>query len=427
MTNQRGRPPATRQRRGAPVRRRQIAGTQVRIAGKDIALSQLRRAPGAHRALIEQAKVVDGCGWCLCSDPAPRLVIRHRGGIYYLACWPDGGQQHARDCEFYNTGGQWSGRSQYQAGALREDDDGGASVALSLPLQVRTTTPATATASSRDVGAARSRMGLLGLLHYLWERADLTRSTPSSPAEPGRRGWARCSPLVQAATVGVTSAGLPLAWNCYVVPPFDPAHPEQHRAAFARFTDRLGERNGVVQRGLMMGAVRSWTPTRYGQRCDLRHHRAPIFFSAAQYERIRRSAPSAMTDQRPADSEQVLIALVSRSDRGNLSAVGAAVMLTNADFVPADSTHEVIMADALTAANRAFIKPLRYDGDTASLPDFVLTDTEPATVVEVWGMLDREEYAARKQAKLSHYRSTDTPLIEWDVRTPLPDLERRCR
>lgn len=58
----------------------------------------------------------------------------------------------------------------------------------------------------------------------------------------------------------------------------------------------------------------------------------------------------------------------------------------------------------------------------AVLPDFVLTDTDPATMVEVWGMLDRDDYTARKRAKIIHYRSTDTPLIEWDVRDRLPDL-----
>ncbi|NIB33423.1 DUF1173 domain-containing protein [Pseudonocardia sp. MCCB 268] len=49
-----------------------------------------------------------------------------------------------------------------------------------------------------------------------------------------------------------------------------------------------------------------------------------------------------------------MLALVSRSERGTFSAVAAAVMLTNAGFVPADSSHEVVMADALTAAGRSF-------------------------------------------------------------------------
>lgn len=267
-------------------------------------------------------------------------------------------------------------------------------------------------------------MGLLGLLHYLWERADLTRSAAQNGTGTGRRGWAAASPLLRSAITGVTSAGLPLSWCCYVVPPFDPAHPDQHNGTFARFTGRLVERNGTAQRGLVLGAVRSWSPTRYGQRCDLRHHRTPIFFSTALHERIRRAAPSAMTNRRPAGSEQVVLALVSRSEKGNLSAIGAAVMLTNADFVPADSTHEVVMADALTAAKRSFVKPLRYDGDAAVLPDFVLIDTDPTTMVEVWGMLDRDDYTARKQTKVEHYRSTNTPLIEWDVRRPLPDLRR---
>lgn len=387
---------------------------------------QLRRTPGAYRALVEQAKVTDGCGWCLCTAPAPRLVIRHRAGVYYLACWPGGGVEHAERCEFHNDGAAWSGRSHYHDGALDEADDGTATVALAVPLRVRTEAADTPTAAAAPggPGATRARMSLLGLLHYLWERAELTTWDPS-PSSARRPGWAWCSPRLQAATAGVSSSGLELDESCYVIPPFDPATPERHQAAFEQFTAQLGEHDGVARRGLLLGAVRSWTPTRYGQRCDLRHHRTPLYFSTALHARLQRAAPAAMAEQRPAGSEQIVLALVSRSERGNLSAVAAAVMLTNAGFVPADSSHEVVMADSLTAAGRSFTKPLRYDAEAVTLPDFVLTDTDPATVVEVWGMLGREDYAARKQGKITYYRDEGTPLIEWDTRGPLPDLGRR--
>lgn len=128
-----GRPSTSRHRGSQSAHKREISRTRVRLAGHEVALWQLRRAAGDYRALVEKAKVTDGCAWCLCTDPSPRLVIRHREGIYYLACWPGGGQTHVRSCEFYNTGGRWSGRSHYQPGALQEDDDGSASVSLSLP------------------------------------------------------------------------------------------------------------------------------------------------------------------------------------------------------------------------------------------------------------------------------------------------------
>ncbi|MEV1294908.1 DUF1173 family protein [Pseudonocardia sp. NPDC049635] len=445
----RGRPPAVRGLRSAYPRTRTThhhsaspgdgagaggggvaAGSRarVRLAGREVVLSALRRSPGAYRALFEQAKVMQGCGWCLCTAPAPRLVIRHRAGIYYLACWPGGGSEHTQGCEFHNDGAAWSGRGQYQRGALDEATDGSASVALSVPLRLRTDT-ATPSSTSRggidSGGVGRSRMSLLGLLHYLWDRAGLTRCDEQS--RDRRPGWAGVSPRLQAATDGVSSAGLDLGESCFVVPPFDPADPDRHQGAFAAFTGRLGEHAGTVRRGLVCGAVRSWTPTRYGQRCELRHHREPVYFSEALHARVARAAPVAMAATRPPGSEQIVLVLVTRTERGYLAAAAAAVMLTTAGFVPAESSHEVVMADALSAAGRSFVKPLRYDATTPVLPDFVLTDTDPHTVVEVWGMGEREDYTTRKRDKIAHYHREAIPLIEWDTRHPLPALHHPGR
>ena len=98
-----------------------------------------------------------------------------------------------------------------------------------------------------------------------------------------------------------------------------------------------------------------------------------------------------------------MLALIEGSPHGYLRLVDAAVMLTSRDYLPADSSHEVVMSDALVAAHRAFTKPLRYGGETV-LPDFVLTDTDPPTVVEVWGIAGRSDYEARKRTKLDALR-----------------------
>lgn len=183
MTYGYGRSLAPRQRRGQPSRNPAVSRTRVSLAGREVALWQLRRAAGDYRALVEKAKVTDGCAWCLCTDPAPRLVIRHREGIYYLACWPGGGQAHARGCEFRNTGGQWSGRGYYQAGALQETDDGAASVALSLPLHVRTTNPAAA-----GVTPSPAMRGLRGHGWACWGCCTVVGTREPDPLHPGRGG-----------------------------------------------------------------------------------------------------------------------------------------------------------------------------------------------------------------------------------------------
>ncbi|MGY2119418.1 hypothetical protein ACW9HR_36500 [Nocardia gipuzkoensis] len=55
-------------------------------------------------------------------------------------------------------------------------------------------------------------------------------------------------------------------------------------------------------------------------------------------------------------------------------------------------------------------------------PDFILTDSQPATVVEVWSLHGRADYEARKAIKLTEYRESGVPLIEWTITEPLPHI-----
>ena len=84
------------------------------------------------------------------------------------------------------------------------------------------------------------------------------------------------------------------------------------------------------------------------------------------------------------------------------------------DYLPAESSFEVAMADKLAAAGRTFTKPMRYEsrpGTGPVLPDFVLTDTRPATVVEVFGVTGRADYDARAREKRAYYAREGIPLL----------------
>lgn len=56
----------------------------------------------------------------------------------------------------------------------------------------------------------------------------------------------------------------------------------------------------------------------------------------------------------------MVLLVVDRAPRGYLRLIDAAALLATADFLPAESAFEVRMADALVAADRRFVKPLRY-------------------------------------------------------------------
>ena len=148
-----------------------------------------------------------------------------------------------------------------------------------------------------------------------------------------------------------------------------------------------------------------------------------MFADDALVAKLRRSFRAVFAQARPEQSRRVVLLVVDRTPRGNLQLVDAAAMLTTSTWLPADSSFEVHAADALVAAGRQILKPLRYDHRDAVLPDFVLLDVQPPVAFEVWG-LTTPDYQVRKRAKQQFYSdgSQQLGLLEWDVNTPLPDL-----
>lgn len=184
------------------------------------------------------------------------------------------------------------------------------------------------------------------------------------------------------------------------------------------------------RRALVLGPIKEVNPTPYGVAYRLAHQRTPLYARAALHARATRSYRHAFGKTAAEHgATRVALFVVERSPKGHLIAVDLAAMLTTSTFIPADSSHEVVMADALAACRRAFIKPLRYDTADAVLPDFVLTDVTPAAYVEVYGIHGRETYDRRKAEKREFYHRQGSQLIEWDVAQPLPVLARsgqRC-
>uniref|UniRef100_UPI0004A6C153 DUF1173 family protein n=1 Tax=Nocardia brasiliensis TaxID=37326 RepID=UPI0004A6C153 len=170
----------------------------------------------------------------------------------------------------------------------------------------------------------------------------------------------------------------------------------------------------------------------YGLRYQLaqQNPKRQVYVDERLDAQLRRSYRNAFSDAAErVRGRRVVLFYVERSQGGFATAVDAAVMLTNRGYIPGDSSYEVQMADALTAAGRSFVKPLTFDAaadhavTSAVFPDFVLTD-EAATYVEVWGLFGRVDYERRKAEKLAHYQQTAARLIEWTVTEPMPALGR---
>lgn len=103
------------------------------------------------------------------------------------------------------------------------------------------------------------------------------------------------------------------------------------------------------------------------------------------------------------------------------NAIDIALMVVSPRFIPLDSSHEATIEKKLWEEERAFIKPLRYDSEEDTLPDFILTDTESEDTVplEVFGM-NTPEYIERKLHKQAQYAEKygDDKWWSWDATMP---------
>ncbi|MFE3280545.1 DUF1173 family protein [Nocardia sp. NPDC059239] len=405
-------------------------GGLVRVAGMSIRLAQLRDRPGRYGAVLAHAKATEGHAECLCADPPRRLVIRNnsRTGLFYLARWP-GDDQHAGGCGFHRLDNSLSGRSTYTAAAIQETVDG-ISIRLAAALTRNTSNRRAATthhdrpAAQADAAPARRAVGLLGLLHLLLDESGMTVWRRGARY----RSWGVCAAAFRrcAATCRLNSA-TPLSEVLYVVPQYTGKQDPNGQSAFDDFLDRLNSTRSRVPRGLILGEIREIKPAKYSLSYHLAHHPKPVYVTPELDRAARISYPVAFAEAgTSAGGHRLALFLVERMSSGNLRVVDMAVALTTAHRIPVDSSLELRMADALVEHRRGFVKPLRFDAaHDVVLPDFVLTDTQPHALVEVYGVRGREAYDQRKAAKQALYQAGDRPVVTWDGVGELPDLALR--
>ena len=397
------------------------APSLVRLAARVLPLASVRRDRARLANLFSKARAEDGCAYCLCLPGRDlRLVIRVRDGRHHLAGWPGEGHEHAAGCEFHKLAPDLSGQSGYAEGAIVERPDA-LTVRLNHPLTLRLTgiTPPSA-APVGPAAEARRGVGLLGLTHLLWEIAGLNHWTPAAQ----RTIWSSCHRRISSHLPHITVSGEPLETVLYLVPPFRRDTATTAGQALEAFLERLVPGPRLSRHGLVLGEVKEISPARYGLQTTLRHFPRRLYLDDALHSRLARSYPRALSATAAASREarQVGLFVVARSPGGHLTVVDGAFMLTTRQYLPAESLHEVTMADALTARGLRFHKPLRYEG-TAVFPDFVISNAGSDPVyVEVYGVRGREGYDLRRQRKQEFYRTSGVPVIAWTVSEPLPLL-----
>ena len=419
---------------------------RIRLGDKVFTRQALSSEDG--QKAMQDAYVAGDRPQCLCQGdkkPLPLYIARWGDGLL-LKRMPNSGDVHHPDCESYGHVSP-NAHAVYTDEAIAELDDGRVRIALEAPLSL--TAGAAPVGDYREAIASdtagitrkRAKVTLRGLLNYLWEEARLNRWFP---AMTGKRGLSVVYHYLRQ-TLAERELGprLPLADAIYI-----PAVRRslervtvlaELEAHYAHLQRRHGPRYTPVL--LVLGEVLRLDAAEEGS------HRLVLkgMANVALHEtngaltRLRASWPTAFsrldlahananTAPEAEPNRVFVLAGVTFTRRRQLSVVYAAALETTHEFIPVESAAEATMARALVHQGRAFEKPLRYDGAAELFPDFRLLDTEPPTVIEVWGM-NTPEYLDRKRIKRDTYRHDRVPLIEWNAAAdePLPPLSKGAR
>jgi hypothetical protein len=348
---------------------------------------------------------------CACpGQGAKHLAIRHfdDADLFTLARYPLSGDQHAQDCRFYSPNPKRSGLCGYQSNVVEEGPEG-ISVRLEIGLTRRTPQAQTTQGQIHAPATTRGRgsqpaMRLLGLLHLLWEEANLNTWWPAMQGK--RNQWLVNRELEKAASE-ITASRVKL--NSVLLLPDSRADGDWAKRNQACVRRAVDERRRLIA---VVPLMKYSDERAQGMLSALKiagFHGIPhLSMTPALWNETCRRFPHAITAWQHQQQVMAVAALEIKPGKavGRFAdVVSLALMPVTANWIPFDSMYEKRIADKLTAEGRGFSKPLRYDADNAVIfPDFVLRDMTKETPLEVFGRSD-EAYIARKAEKTAYYQA----------------------
>lgn len=336
---------------------------------------------------------------------------------YWLARWSNSGFEHAADCRFYSI---WADDRQsqiYASEVVKTISPGCFRIKLPTGLQKKEASGVTAPARQPALTVNGKRqcqpaMSILGLMHFMWEKAEINHWHPNFDKRTRDDAWAawRLKQIAGKISVGKTSLdsvlltlakpGSQAMKNNWAV--VDGAEKSAKRLVLISCLDssvREEQRNLKGSLPLILSAGFPY-----------------LVLPSDSINRLERSFSRELSDWRRGKK----VMLIAETDPpvkkfkqlngktipyNTCTVIDAALMTVSDRFIPLDSSWEGVIEEKLWQEKRQFIKPLRYDGEADVFPDFLLQDVPGSDVVplEVFGMTT-PDYLARKAEKLKHYQ-----------------------
>ena len=342
-------------------------------------------------AYAQRARVL-----CLCRrDRELPLYTALRGESHVLARWPGTGARHAPHCDHYEAPDFLTGLGELRGSAILDSEDGGeTALRFGFPLTrgAARAAPAALSNDKPDVKASGARLTMRGLLHYLWDRAELTHWHPRMA---GKRNWYIVRRQLLQAAHHCTARGESLARVLFVPETFRSS--EKQALAQRRHGElALAEasRDAIM---IVIGEVKAIEADRYGEKILLRHLADwPLLMDADMTRRFHKrfALEEGLWRAAGEDGHLIMAASFSIQQNGLPSLYEVALMPVTPEWIPYEVLEDRALVASAVAAERRFVKGLRLNlSSERPIASLTLVDTgEDATAIHLARALPNPAY-----------------------------------
>jgi Protein of unknown function (DUF1173) len=364
---------------------------------------------------------------CLCVKNGVEMYVS-KFRQFVVKRMPETGSKHHVSCPSYEPPVSESGLGYVIGEAVIEKAPDLIEVRLDFPLtryDVRAAERGEP-CESGSVSGSRKRLGIRGLLHLLWDRAQFNRWHPRM--ENKRSWWVVRKHLIEAAAETEVQ-GKKLSERLFIPEPFKADAAEQiakrRQEALAVISPLAGDSKHRLM--LAIGELKEFQEVRFGHKLVLKHlPDCPFWLNTDLAGKIRRHFESAFQALQTQVPVHLIVGCTIRAtEQNNYQVDTATIMMTTINWIPIDNLFEKTVADALTREGRRFRKQLRYDSPaTAAFPNFLLLDMgdRPLALDIVVPTADRREREAKEKAILS--RPPGSLVWRTDASLSLPQFPK---
>lgn len=321
---------------------------------------------------------------CLCRSGAIDMYIARLEDRHIIKRMPGTGASHDSQCEHFDPPPNLSGLGDVMGKAIREEPDGNTALKLQFSLTKlgKRASPAMGEGKADSVKSEGSKLTMLGLLHYLWHEAELTRLMPHYV---GRRSWPFVRARLRDAMASKTAKSDALLERVYIPEPWIRDDAQAIDARRKAFLARFRPTNGKSDLFLYVGEVKALEPARFGSMFVIKHAaNFPLFLDSKMAQQIEKKfaleLALAQTDER---NHLMMIATASLNEAQSAQLQEISLMVTNTNWIPFESADEMSLIHALTAEGRAFVKCQRFNVRDRPIASALLVDTKPATAMYI--------------------------------------------